>query len=799
VPEPAVAAAAAGEISSVVARPSETPAEVESDETVDYVRPVLQPPLPPLITPTNESTIVQAFDGLPDAGIGGDLQSEADPLGQGRTVIAGYRVRRRVGRVRVGGGYRATRRGLGQDVALTVVRPRWGNDSGFAARFALEAYVAGRLEHPNLVTPEEVGVDRGLIYVGARWVDDPPLSDPSRGRAGLDRTARVAAILHAARALRHAHEQGVPHRDFSLDKIRVDDRGLVRVVDLGLGLTPDAPIQTDPRVDIAALGGALQTLLSGGEGMRAVPPGLAATLRRIKGDDPSETFHDLGAVVRALETELGLASPAVIPDDEAREVEAAATEFASPPLLPIRRLLTLGFATGIALFALLLLLVGKPISAAGFAGLGLLTASALVVIQGVTGRDPIFDRVRRLVLGGGPGDLLTVAVGVVLTIASLLATGLLGVFLFLLVLAVGLAVAYHVGIDRAIARERQTAVLRAWERIKGLRRTGVAEEEIRRLVARQGGGGWEEFYETLFGYEALRAARGKWGADAGGQRRARFARWRDPIVDLLDRRLESRSQLADRAVWEALQERNFEARGQNLLTARRKSRRVAEAIVTLAQHYRTAPDHSLGLPLLSIMTRAVEKPDDYLTTTHGDDRDDPPFWRTALERLVDLLAGPRARFLLGATLLAGFCVWTGQNALVPNVDLKQDVQTVADLDHEKAIAEARKVTGAIAESVQAVAEARTATRPLELRFLPVELTRRLDGFGLGAAGLILVASAFFRGVRLAFFVLPAAVVAVLGASVIEPGAHTLSGSSLVALAVAAGGFALGMVFGRERN
>jgi hypothetical protein len=35
--------------------------------------------------------------------------------------------------------------------------------------------------------------------------------------------------------------------------------------------------------------------------------------------------------------------------------------------------------------------------------------------------------------------------------------------------------------------------------------------------------------------------------------------------------------------------------------------------------------------------------------------------------------------------------------------------------------------------------------------------------------------------------------------VIEPGAHTLSGSSLVALAVAAGGFALGMVFGRERN
>ena len=53
------------------------------------------------------------------------------------------------------------------------------------------------------------------------------------------------------------------------------------------------------------------------------------------------------------------------------------------------------------------------------------------------------------------------------------------------------------------------------------------EEAVRKFVCIYSGKQWEEFYEALFGYEAKREARERWGHDEHGKMRPRFAAWRD--------------------------------------------------------------------------------------------------------------------------------------------------------------------------------------------------------------------------------------------------------------------------------
>lgn len=71
--------------------------------------------------------------------------------------------------------------------------------------------------------------------------------------------------------------------------------------------------------------------------------------------------------------------------------------------------------------------------------------------------------------------------------------------------------------------------------VKRLRLAGAAEETIRRFICEFGGDYWEEFYETLFGYEAKLIAREKWGRAIRGHERPEYAAWRDPIAAWLSR------------------------------------------------------------------------------------------------------------------------------------------------------------------------------------------------------------------------------------------------------------------------
>jgi serine/threonine protein kinase len=312
--------------------------------------------------------------------------------------LDGYRVESPAGPSRVGATFEATRRATGRPSRLVVVRPGWSSLATFLSRFAREAYAAEQLDHPNLLAPKDIGIDRGLAFAAFDAPSGFTLSDP-RGREGFDRSARVAAILQAARALRHAHEQGIYHRDLSLVQIQGDGAGLIRLAGVGVNRTPEtpegpdaapiplagsppAPAPTGPveaqtiRDDLAGLGRALQSLIGGERGDRATTPGLASVVRRLLGEGTEPPFADAGAAVRALEAELGVAGPFLPTEAEAADLEAAARGFDDAPLGRLRPLVSLGIAALLGAFAALALLAGHPLAAVGALAFGAIIGAA---------------------------------------------------------------------------------------------------------------------------------------------------------------------------------------------------------------------------------------------------------------------------------------------------------------------------------------------------------------------------------------------------------------------------------------
>ena len=90
-----------------------------------------------------------------------------------------------------------------------------------------------QLHHRNIVPVYEVGRDGDTLYIVSDFIRGIPLSDLTTGH---NPNAREAAALceKVARALCHAHEHGVIHRDLKPGNIMIGDDGEPYLMDFGL-------------------------------------------------------------------------------------------------------------------------------------------------------------------------------------------------------------------------------------------------------------------------------------------------------------------------------------------------------------------------------------------------------------------------------------------------------------------------------------------------------------------------------------------------------------------------------------
>jgi tetratricopeptide (TPR) repeat protein len=287
------------------------------------------------------------------------------------------------------------------------------------ARFRREARLLARLSHPNIAeiygTSDE---DDERPWLAMQLVEGRTLEGAGR----LPHRAAAALIRDAARAVDHAHENGVLHRDLKPGNLMTGTDGRVFVLDFGLArpfsigqvLSPEgvrlgtpaymAPEQArsdappgDRRMDVYGLGAALYELLTGKPPFEA--PTVSDLLGKVVREPPapprklvSFLDRDLDAVVlKCLEKEPDRRYPSAraLADDLTRFLDGEPTSVRPPATTKLlirrngfaRRLLAVAAISGVAVAATVFATTRAPREDAAKAGLASLWGHARLVRQ----------------------------------------------------------------------------------------------------------------------------------------------------------------------------------------------------------------------------------------------------------------------------------------------------------------------------------------------------------------------------------------------------------------------------------
>src|SRR5450759_41899 len=155
------------------------------------------------------------------------------------SIIGRFRLERSLGQGAMGTVYLAVDPEIERRVAIKIVRADGSGYEGrreeMESRFLKEAKIAGRLQHPNIVTIYDVGRDGDIYFIAMEYVEGRPLSRLLRPEVALADSQRTAILRQTAEALAHAHERGVIHRDVKPANILIRTDGVVKVSDFGIG------------------------------------------------------------------------------------------------------------------------------------------------------------------------------------------------------------------------------------------------------------------------------------------------------------------------------------------------------------------------------------------------------------------------------------------------------------------------------------------------------------------------------------------------------------------------------------
>lgn len=170
-------------------------------------------------------------------------------------------------------------------VAVKILKTEFAGSDEFLRRFRNESKAIALLSHPNIVKIYDVGFTDKVQFIVMEYVDGITLTDYIEQQGVLKWRDALHFTVQVLKALQHAHDRGIVHRDVKSSNIMLLRDGTIKVMDFGIArfnrennktvsektigsvhyISPEQARGdiTDERSDIYSVGVALYEMLTG--------------------------------------------------------------------------------------------------------------------------------------------------------------------------------------------------------------------------------------------------------------------------------------------------------------------------------------------------------------------------------------------------------------------------------------------------------------------------------------------------------------------------------------------------------
>ena len=149
-------------------------------------------------------------------------------------VLNQYVLLGKIGAGGMGQVFKAQHRKMKRMAAIKLLPSSMVKDEAAVKRFQREVEAAARLSHPNIVQTYDADECRGMHFMVMEYVDGHDLSSVLKTRGPLPIDEAVDYIRQAACGLTYAHAEGVVHRDIKPANLLLNQKGVVKILDMGL-------------------------------------------------------------------------------------------------------------------------------------------------------------------------------------------------------------------------------------------------------------------------------------------------------------------------------------------------------------------------------------------------------------------------------------------------------------------------------------------------------------------------------------------------------------------------------------